>query len=154
MFNDPIDECPIKDSFSNEHFFSVSSSPWLSILSIILSPKKCRNIGVYKTKGDLSMKRNHYIGTSHIYSNIMQIKSSDNAFRMKKLKACQPFSTVKHVEANSHQSKPHAKILQCGLYWPYLFKDTHHYCKACSRCQLLSGITIRNMMSLNPILIF
>jgi hypothetical protein len=43
--------------------------------------------------------------------------------------------------------------LQCGFYWPSLFKDTHEFCKACERCQKLGGITRRNMMPLNPILI-
>ena len=46
-----------------------------------------------------------------------------------------------------------AKILQCGFYWPTLFKDSHDFCKACEHCQKLGGITRRNMMPLNPILI-
>ncbi|XP_038982173.1 uncharacterized protein LOC120110664 [Phoenix dactylifera] len=49
--------------------------------------------------------------------------------------------------------KTAAKILQCGFYWPTLFKDSHNFCKACERCQKLGGITRRNMMPLNPILI-
>jgi hypothetical protein len=46
-----------------------------------------------------------------------------------------------------------AKILQCGFYWPTMFKDTHEFCKACEPCQKLGGISRRNMMPLNPILI-
>ena len=49
--------------------------------------------------------------------------------------------------------KTAAKILQCGFYWPTLFRDSHAYCKACERCQKLGSITRRNMMPLNPILI-
>ena len=49
--------------------------------------------------------------------------------------------------------KTAAKILQCGFYWPFLFKDTHEFCKACEHCQKLGEITYRNMMPLNPILI-
>ncbi|XP_038989072.1 uncharacterized protein LOC120112931 [Phoenix dactylifera] len=49
--------------------------------------------------------------------------------------------------------KTAAKILQCGFYWSTLFKDSHNFCKACERCQKLGGITCRNMMPLNPILI-
>ena len=30
--------------------------------------------------------------------------------------------------------KTTAKILQCGLYWPLIYKDTYSYCVACSRC--------------------
>lgn len=49
--------------------------------------------------------------------------------------------------------KTAAKILQCGFYWPTLFKDTYAYCRSCKRCQSLVAITRRNMMPLNPILI-
>ena len=61
-----------------------------------------------------------------------------------------------HFEAcGGHFSakKTAAKILQCGFYWPTLFKDTHDFCKACERCQKSGGISRQNMMPLNPILI-
>jgi hypothetical protein len=46
-----------------------------------------------------------------------------------------------------------AKILQCGFYWPTLFRDTHAHCISCEHCQKLGSISRRNMMPLNPILI-
>ena len=49
--------------------------------------------------------------------------------------------------------KTSAKILQCGFYWPRLFKDVYEFCKTCPSCQKLGKITRRNMMPLNPILI-
>ena len=45
------------------------------------------------------------------------------------------------------------KILQCGFYWPSLFKDAHEFCKTCTRCQSTGNISRRDMMPLNPILI-
>jgi hypothetical protein len=45
------------------------------------------------------------------------------------------------------------KILQCGFYWPTLFKDAHTYCTSCERYQKPESISKRNMMPLNPILI-
>ncbi|XP_020269345.1 uncharacterized protein LOC109844641 [Asparagus officinalis] len=44
------------------------------------------------------------------------------------------------------------KVLQSGLYWPTLFKDSFEFCKTCNRCQLLGKVTRRNMMPLQPIL--
>ena len=49
--------------------------------------------------------------------------------------------------------KTTAKILQCGLYWPTLFKDTNKFCRSCERCQNLSALTRRHMMPLNLILV-
>jgi hypothetical protein len=30
--------------------------------------------------------------------------------------------------------KTAARILQCGFYWPTLFRDAHSHCIACERC--------------------
>ena len=49
--------------------------------------------------------------------------------------------------------KTAAKILQCGFYWPSIFRDSYAYCSTCERCQKLGSIRKRNMMPLNPILI-
>ena len=49
--------------------------------------------------------------------------------------------------------KTAAKILQCGFYWPTLFRDAHNYCTSCESCQKLGSIFRRNMMPLNLILI-
>jgi len=27
-----------------------------------------------------------------------------------------------------------AKVLQCGFYWPTLFRDAFEYCKSCPKC--------------------
>jgi len=43
-----------------------------------------------------------------------------------------------HFEAcGGHFSskKTTAEILQCGFYWPTMFKDTHAFCKTCENCQ-------------------
>ena len=48
--------------------------------------------------------------------------------------------------------KTATKILQCGFYWPTMFKDTYNFCKRCIKCQKLGCITRKNMMSMSPIL--
>jgi hypothetical protein len=60
-----------------------------------------------------------------------------------------------HTEAcGGHFSvkKITAKILQCGFYWPTMFKDTYSFCKECLECQKLGRVTCRNMMSMSLIL--
>ena len=49
--------------------------------------------------------------------------------------------------------KTTAKILQCGFYWPTLFKDTYTFCKSCENCQKLGSLSKRNMMPLHSILV-
>ena len=45
-----------------------------------------------------------------------------------------------------------AKILQCGFYWPTMFKDTYNFCKRYIECQKLGRITHRNMMLMSTTL--
>jgi len=49
--------------------------------------------------------------------------------------------------------KTAAKVLQCGFYWPTLFKDAFEYYKNFPRCQQLSRISRRDMMPLSPIIV-
>ncbi|XP_026400169.1 uncharacterized protein LOC113296044, partial [Papaver somniferum] len=78
------------------------------------------------------------------------------------IRKCVPNTEQKDVISFCHDQacgghfsakKTAAKILQCGFYWPSLFKDCHDYCVSCERCQKLGSISRRNMMPLNPILI-
>jgi len=48
--------------------------------------------------------------------------------------------------------KTTAKILQCGFYWPTMFKDTHVFCKACENCQK-SGFISKPKESLDNLLL-
>nr|XP_009793837.1 PREDICTED: uncharacterized protein LOC104240665 [Nicotiana sylvestris] len=44
------------------------------------------------------------------------------------------------------------KVLQSGLFWPTLFKDSHAFVKNCDQCQRIGTITRRHEMPLNNIL--
>ena len=59
---------------------------------------------------------------------------------------------TKLVGGHFGAKKTAEKVLQCGFYWPTLFKDAHEFCKCCTRCQHVGRITRRNMMPLHPIL--
>ena len=45
------------------------------------------------------------------------------------------------------------KILQCGYYWSTLHQDAHGFAKACDRCQRDGGISRKQDLPLNPILV-
>ena len=64
-----------------------------------------------------------------------------------------PFVIKKLVEATFLQGKPLQRFYDVVFFLPHMFKDTHHFCKSCESCQKFGGITHRNMMPLNPILL-
>ncbi|CAN6677822.1 unnamed protein product [Malus baccata var. baccata] len=38
------------------------------------------------------------------------------------------------------------KVLQCGFYWPSIFKDAKIFCLTCDKCQRMGGISARDQM--------
>ncbi|GKV35161.1 hypothetical protein SLEP1_g43465 [Rubroshorea leprosula] len=50
-------------------------------------------------------------------------------------------------------SKIAYKVLQCGFYWPSLFKDAYAYVSACDQCQRTGNISRRHEMPLTNILV-
>ena len=44
------------------------------------------------------------------------------------------------------------KILECGLYWPTLFRDAYMACKACENFQKTSNLSHMNQMPNTPLL--
>ena len=45
------------------------------------------------------------------------------------------------------------QVLECGLYWPTLFKDAFEFAKHCTNCQRMGGISKRDEMPLQLILV-
>jgi hypothetical protein len=46
-----------------------------------------------------------------------------------------------------------AKVLQSGFFWPTLFKDAYQHAQRCDNCQMTGGISKRNEMPLQNILV-
>jgi len=46
-----------------------------------------------------------------------------------------------------------SKVLECGLFWPTLFRDSYMFCKSCENCQKTGNLSHRNQMPLTPILV-
>ena len=45
------------------------------------------------------------------------------------------------------------KILQCGYYWPTIHQVAHEFSKACDRCQGDGGISRKQELPLNLVLV-
>lgn len=66
-----------------------------------------------------------------------------------------PILSWVHASANRGHFSPTktaAKVLQCGFFWPTLFKDYHSFCRSCDKCQRTGNISACHEMPLNNIL--
>jgi len=77
------------------------------------------------------------------------------------LRRCVPHEETRSILEHCHSSaygghasfsKTAAKVLQCGFFWPSIFKDAKTLVMSCDKCQRTGNITNRNEMPLNSIL--
>lgn len=155
LIDSSCDSLPVTDSFPDEQLFSVSHNqpPWYA------------NIVNYHASGAIpshwsKQDKDRFFAQvgNYFWEDPELFKYCPDQV----IRRCVPESehhsilTFCHtLECGGHFSgkKTAAKVLQCGFYWPTLFKDAHDFCKACLRCQNVGNISHRDMMPLSPILV-
>ena len=152
-FNHSPEGPAINDNFPDEHLFSVTKMPWYAhIVNYLVTNEIPSDWSAQDKRKFLVEVRKFYYDDPYLYKYC-----PDQIMRR-----CIPDDEVSsvlnffHNEAcGGHFSmkKTAAKILQCGLYWPTLFKDTDRYCRSCERCQKLGALSRRHMMPLTPIFV-
>ena len=142
---------PLQETFPDEHLFSVSTLPWYADIVNYLATGK---LPTYWSSQDV--KRFKVEVKSFFYEDPFLYKYYNDQI----IRKCVHDSEIESVLSFCHDGicgghfsghKTIVKILQCGFYWPTLFKDAFKYCKSCISCQKLGGISKRNMMPLTPI---
>ena len=151
--DESFESIPINDTFPDEQLFNISKSLWFAdIANFLVTGQIPKHWNSQDKRKFLTEVKNFYWDDPYLFKYC-----SDQIFRK-----CVPDHEVSsiinfcHSEAcGGHFSskKTAAKILQCGFYWPTLFKDTYTFCKTCENCQKLGSISKRNMMPLNPIIV-
>lgn len=144
---------PIRDDFPDEHLFAISQIPWYAhIVNYLVCGELPSDWSAQDKRKFLVEVRNFYWDDPYLFKYC-----PDQIMRR-----CIPESEVSSVLNFCHSAacgghfsmkKTAVKILQCGLYWPTLFKDTNNFCRSCERYQKLGALCRRNMMPLNPILV-
>lgn len=152
-FKDTVEELPIQDDFPDEHLFAISQVPWYAnIVNYLVSNESPSTWSAQDKHKFLVEVRNFYWDDPYLYKycpdQIMRHCIPDGEINSV-LQFCHSLACGGHFS----MKKTAAKILQSGLYWPPLFKDTNNFCHSCERCQKLGALSRRNMMPLNPILI-
>ncbi|XP_010418861.1 PREDICTED: uncharacterized protein LOC104704475 [Camelina sativa] len=126
--------------------------PWYAD---IVNYKVCEEIPAdmdpYKKKKLLKDINGYYWDESYLYK-----KGSDGLFR-RCIAENEVEGVLGHCDGSAYGGhfatfKTAQRVLQAGLWWPTLFKDTHKFITKCDACQRIENITRRNEMPQNPIL--
>ena len=147
------DSLPILESFPDEQLLHVSQRPWYADIANYLVTNQMPS---HWTKQDrskfLAEVKYFFWDDPYLFkycSDQIIRRCISESDQQNVISFCHDHACGGHFSSR----KTAAKILQCGFYWPSIFRDCHAYCSACERCQKLGSIGKRNMMPLNPILI-
>jgi hypothetical protein len=149
------DSVTLQDTFPDEQLFAVSHTqfPWfVHIVNYLASGKIPSHWSKQEKDRFFSQVKHYYWDDPYLFKHC-----ADQVIRR-----CVPECEFNSILSLCHSSacgghfggrRTAAKVLQCGFYWPTLFRDAHQFCLACERCQCTGTISRRDMMPLNPILI-
>ena len=144
-------ELPIKEEFPDEQLYAVKEVfevPWFAdyvnyLAAQIIPPELSRQ----QLKKFFSEVKHYYWEEPILYKHC-----ADQVIRR-----CVPEEEMKSILHHCHSlhcgghfggSRMAAKVLQCGFFWPTLFRDAHTFVKSCDRCQRVGNISKRNEMPL------
>ncbi|XP_078170268.1 uncharacterized protein LOC144564543 [Carex rostrata] len=172
-------DLPIDDSFPDEQLFSTStldhldatrilhdetrmevrvtrmsrySDPWYADIANYLASGFFPNTMTYQQRKKLKSDSRFYFWDEPFLFKL----GVDSIYRR-----CVPHEETRSILDQCHSSaygghasfsKTAAKVLQCGFFWPSLFKDAKALVMSCDKCQRTGNITNRNEMPLNSIL--
>ena len=132
LANAPSSDIPINDYFPDEQLFAILQSPWFADI--------VNGLVTGKTPPEWSRqdKYRFYAHLKHFYwDDPYLFKACPDQI----MRRCVPEEEQHSVLSFCHDqacgghfgpTKTAEKVLQCGFYWPTLFKDAHEFCKHCS----------------------
>jgi len=141
-------ESSISECFPDEQLFIIHYDPWfVDIVNYLASGR----IPEDWTNNDRD--RFFHLVKFFVWDDPYLFKYySDQAFRRyisdNEIRSVLSFYHDQAWGEHFRSKKTAAKVLQCGFYWPTLFRDAFEYCKSCFRCQQLGRISRRDMMPL------
>ena len=143
----------IHDSFPDEQLFSMNNTPWFANLVNFLAVGKMPE---HWTK----QQQKHFLSQAKRF-----IWDEPDLFKIgpdQVIRRCIPDQEIPKLLAHCHSyacgghfsaKKTGHRVLESGFFWPTIFKDAHVFVKSCVRCQQVGGISKRDQMPLNPILV-
>ena len=148
------EEGDIKETFPDERLLAVSTIhpvPWFADIVNYLACKVIPPNFTYQERKKLLSEIKHYLWDDPYLFKVC----GDGIVRR-----CVPFSEVTSILSHCHAreagghfgpTRTAHKVLQCGFYWPSLFKDAMNFVWACDKCQRTGTLSRHQEMPQNNI---
>ena len=148
------DEEPIWDAFPDEQLFGIDtpSVPWYADIANYLAS------GIVPKELSFHQRRRFFTDVKYyIWEDPFLFKYGADGI----IRRCIPEQEMIPILEHCHSlpcgghhgpDKTAAKVLQCGFFWPTLFKDARTFVMACDKCQRTGNISKRQEMPQQGIL--
>ncbi|KAM1465088.1 hypothetical protein ACFXTO_044654 [Malus domestica] len=146
------DAVPIMETFPDEQLMSVKvSEPWYAdLVNYLVSKHVPREL--LKHQGDKLKKEARFYVWDDPYlwkycpDQVIRRCVHDSEFNAI-LTFCHTYACGGHFGTN----RTALKVLECGFYWPTIFRDARTFCMSCDRCQRTGNIGPKQQMPQTPI---
>ncbi|KAM1091731.1 hypothetical protein ACFX19_019395 [Malus domestica] len=138
---------PILETFLDEQLLSIKvSEPWYADLVNFLVTKRIPSTYTRHQRDKLRHDARFYVWDDPYLwkfcpDQIVRRCVHDSEFRSI-LSFCHTYACGGHFGTQ----RTALKVLQCGFYWPSIFKDARTFCLTCDKCQRMGNIGARDQM--------
>ncbi|CAN6557459.1 unnamed protein product [Malus baccata var. baccata] len=138
---------PIVETFPDEQLLSIKvSEPWYANLVNFLVSKRIPSTFTRHQRDKLRHDARFYVWDDPYLwkfcpDQIVRRCVHDSEFRSI-LSFCHTYACGGHFGTE----RTALEVLQCGFYWPSIFKDARTFCLTCDKCQRMGNIGARDQM--------
>ncbi|CAN6716334.1 unnamed protein product [Malus baccata var. baccata] len=138
---------PILETFPDEQLLSIKvSEPWYADLVNFLVTKRIPSTYTRHQRDKLRHDARFYVWDDPYLwkfcpDQIVRRCVHDSEFRSI-LSFCHTYACGGHFGTQ----RTALKVLQCGFYWPSIFKDARTFCLTCDKCQRMGNIGAKDQM--------
>ncbi|RDY04854.1 hypothetical protein CR513_11375, partial [Mucuna pruriens] len=122
---------PIRDEFPDKQFLHIkASTPWFADI--------CNYVATSQFPHEASRKNSEVMpnityGMIPTFGDYAVTKLSTDAFPDAEINSVLQFCHSTPGGGHYGSTRTTKKVLECGLYWPTIFRDVHHFVSTCER---------------------
>ncbi|CAN6586228.1 unnamed protein product [Malus baccata var. baccata] len=146
------DVVPIPETFPDEQLMSIEvSMPWYADLVNYLASKVIPSEFNKNQRDKLKYDARNYVWDDPYLWKYCSDQIIRKCVHDSEIQSILNFCHTYACGGHSGTQRTARKVLECGFYWPTIFKDARTFCIACDRCQRTGNIGPKYQMPQSPI---
>ena len=145
---------PLRDNFPDEHLLAIPKlTPWYADIVNYLVTKTLPNDLSRAQKDKIKNDTKYYVWDEPYLWKFCSDQVIHKCVLDEEIPSVLSFCHLYACGGHFGPKRIARKVLECGLFWPTLFRDSYTFCKTCESCQKTGNLGYRDQMSLTPILV-